>query len=491
MRNKDQSIAQPRAFILAGLLVLAGCGQGQDSSTAVAGSAASDQTSMVATTELTDAQVDNIVRSSYQYVAMYNVNNKFAMDPANPMSTGGWNRVRANTALADHTLKAIARPNNDTLYAGAMLDLHEEPVILEAPAFDSIYVSLMVTGYDHYVNIPMSTRLGDFSEPSRILFYTERTPGYAGEAVDGVDKIAEMSGDFVSAVYRVMPHANEPERLQRNLDAMENLKVVTLSEFRSGTAAENGNPPEFPAYGQTDFDVFENNLLEVMQFVFNHTTFDANDEIDQKALDAYAPLGVVPGRVFDASKVAKIDGARFREAAERVAARKLALLSDPEVAASFINDLFQPKGEMASLPMLAQSIIGPIGQPRAEVLYPPITSADGTPLNAMNDYVIRMAPDEMPPATAFWSATLYDTENGFFLPNDRMKYSVGENGGMQLDADGGIAIYLTAEQPEGVPEENWLPMSRGDYGVDVTMRLYAPDLERFETWTAPKAERIE
>ena len=75
------------------------------------------------------------------------------------------------------------RPNNDTLYIGAMLDLTREPMILEAPAFDSKYVSLMVTGYDHYVNIPMSTRNGDFDKPARILFYTERTKGYDGAAV--------------------------------------------------------------------------------------------------------------------------------------------------------------------------------------------------------------------------------------------------------------------------------------------------------------------
>ena len=29
----------------------------------------------------------------------------------------------------------------------------------------------------------------------------------------------------------------------------------------------------------------------------------------------------------------------------------------------------------------------------------------------------------MPPAKAFWSATLYDLKNGFFIPNDRKKYS--------------------------------------------------------------------
>jgi len=440
--------------------------------------------------ELNDEQVENIVRRSYQYVALYNVNNKFAMDPGNPLSPGGWNRVRANTTLADHTLKAIARPNNDTLYVVALLDLHEEPVILESPAFDSKYVSLMATGYDHYVNIPMSTRLGDFSEPSRILFYTERTPGYAGEAVDGVDKIAEMSGDFVSAVHRVMPHANQPERLQRNLDAMRAVKVMTLSEYRSGIVSQAANPPRFPAYGQTDFDIFENNLLEVMQFVFNHTTFDANDEIDQKLLAAYEPLGVAPGRAYNPSRIAKIDGARFRAVAERLPPQVMAQSIDPEFIEENFTSLFQPKGQMNLQRLLFQSISGPVGQPAAEAVYPPITTTDGTPMNAMHDYVIRMSPDEMPPANAFWSATLYDTENGFFIPNDSKKYSVGENAGMQLNVQGGIEIHVAAEKPDGVPPENWLPVNRGDYGIDLLMRLYAPDLERFKTWSPPKTEKI-
>jgi len=491
MRNKDTSLALPGILILASLLVLAGCGQVENSSTTAADPAASGQASMAAITELSDAQVDNIVRRSYQFVAMYNVNNKMAMDSTNPLGTGGWNRVKANTALADHTVKAIARPNNDTLYTGAMLDLRNEPLILQAPAFDSTYVSLMVTGYDHYVNIPMSTRQGDFSEPSEILFYTTRTPGYAGEAVAGIEKIAEMSGDFVSAVYRIMPHANEPERLQLNLDAMLNIKVMTLSEYRTGVAANDVDTPEFPQFGQTDFDIFENNLLEVMQFVFNHTTFDADDEIDQALLAAYEPLGIVPGQEYDPAHVARIDGARFRAVAERIAPQQLAQATDPEFMAENVLRLFRPKGSMTLERLLFQSILGPIGQPAEEAVYPAIATADGTPMNAMHDYVMRMAGEQMPPATAFWSATLYDNANGFFMPNDGKKYSVGENAGMKLDADGGIAIYIAAEQPEGVPDENWLPLVRGDYAIDVIMRIYAPDLERFATWSAPRAEIVE
>jgi hypothetical protein len=485
MNINQESILLRTLLVLMTSLLFAACGQQQDSP------APDAQKAEPATIELSDAEIENIIRHSYQFVAMYNVNNKGVFDTNNPMSVGGWNQIKANTTLADHTMQAIARPNNDTLYVTAGLDLRAEPVILEAPAFDSKYVSLMATGYDHYVNIPMSTRQGHFGEPSRILFYSERTQGYDGEPVDGVDMVSRMSGDFISAVYRVMPHANEPERLQRNLEAMKSIRVLTLSEFMTGSDEITEIPTDFPAFGSSDFDIYENNLLEVMQFVFNHTTFDPDDEVDQQILAIFAPLGVAPGREFDASRVAQIDGSRFRAIAERIAPQILAMATDPEFLAKNVTSLFQPKGQMTQEILTFQSILGPIGQPATEAVYPSIGTADGQPMNAKYDYVIRMAPDAMPPATAFWSATLYDNANGFFMPNDRKKYSVGENGGMAINDEGGIAIYIAAEQPEGVPDENWLPLVRGDYAIDIIMRIYAPDLEKFAAWTPPTAERIE
>jgi hypothetical protein len=38
--------------------------------------------------------------------------------------------------------------------------------------------------------------------------------------------------------------------------------------------------------------------------------------------------------------------------------------------------------------------------------------------------------------------------------------------------------------------ENWLPVNRGDYDIDIIMRHYAPDLDRFASWTAPVAKRL-
>ncbi|CAB1079349.1 hypothetical protein JY97_03080 [Alkalispirochaeta odontotermitis] len=434
-------------------------------------------------TELSDEQLANIVRRSYQYVALYNVNNKSAE------LTGGWNQMLIDSELKDHTLRVIARPNNDTLYITAMLDLRKDPVILEFPKFESKYVSLMVTGYDHYVNVPMTTRLGEFRKPEKVLFYTARTEGYTGEPVTGVDRVFEMTGDFVSAVLRVMPHATEPEKFKRIAGQMQSVKLLTLSEFRGGQAKPIDDM-EFPPVGATDFDVFENNLLEVMQFVFNHTTFDLANEIDRQVLEAYKPLGIQPGRQYDPSAVKTIDGKRFRRVAEQVAAKNLAIMERPEELAKIKPYWMEPKGKTNLDALAAASVIGPIGLPAVEAEYPPVITTDGKRLNAMNDYVIRMAKNQLPPAKAFWSITLYDLKDGFFIPNDSKKYSVGENAGMKLNTEGGIEIYVAAKKPDDVPDENWLPINRKDEDLSINLRIYVPDEEKMKTWTAPKAEII-
>ncbi len=431
---------------------------------------------------LTDEQVENIVKRSYQYVAMYNVNNKFAL------KQGGWNTVAADTKLKDHTMREIARPNNDSFYTSCLLDLRSEPIVLFLPAFDSKYVSLMVTAYDHYVDVPKATRNGDFQKPEKILFYSDRTEDYNGEPVEGVDMVYKATGDFISAVLRIMPHANEPVRFKKIVEEIGTTKIQTHSEYQ-GKETKTVKDINFPDVGQTDLDVFQNNLLEVMQFVFNHISFDPNDEEDRAILEAYKPLGIVPGNEFDPEKV-KIDGKKFREVAAKIQQEYLGKLSDPSLIKVMAPKMFKTKGLTDLETILTVSIIGPIGLPMEEAMYPNVTSADGKPLNAMNDYVVKMTKDELPPDQAFWSLTLYDKANGFFIPNDRKKYSVGENAGYKLNADGGIEIYIAAKKPAGIVEENWLPINRKDEDIDLILRVYVPDLVKMETWKAPVAVKL-
>ncbi len=442
------------------------------------------------TIELSDEQVENIVRRSYQYVAMYNVIQKFALEPnSGGMFTDGFNKSAALTTLADHNMTSIARPNNDTLYQGAVLDLRFDPVIIEFPVIDSKYVALQISGYDHYTGVPLATNQRDFKKPTKILFYTDRSEGYHGQKISGIDRVVKADGDFIVAFLRAMPHQADPARMKRIIEALKSVKVLTLSEFQSKPAKDISGL-KFPAYGKSDADVFANNLLEVMQFVFNHITFDPNNAMDRAVLAAYKPLGIEPGKTFDSTKVAKIEGSMFRKIANEVARQALVDMTNPEVAAKAVPMLFMPKGQIDLDIQVVQSAVGPIGLPGHQALYFPVATKDGNPFNAQNDYVLKMSKEELPPAKAFWSLTLYDNANGFFIPNEQMKYSVGENAGFKLNDEGGIEIFISAEKPEGVPDENWLPINRQDVDLSLQYRIYVPDVEKMKTWKMAHPEII-
>ena len=400
------------------------------------------------TVKMTDADAKNLVRRSLQYVALYDTLLNFTFNKKNPFASGGWNKTHYPEGLMDASVRAIPRPNNDTLYVLSMLDLRKDAVVIHYPAFSSKFVSLETSAMDHYVEIPLATSKGDFKKPTTILYYSARTEDYKGEVVQGVDRIMEMSGDFAVAFLRVMPEAADPVKFKSNMAAIHKVKLQTLSEFK-GKSRKPEVKTVFPPYGKAG-DTYAHHFLSVMQFVFK----------------------------------------RLAAVAAKVAKEQLAIWNDPKKAAPLLTKMFQPKGHMTIDAMVLQSAVGPLGQPADQAMYPGIATADGKPMNAQHDYVIRMTKAELPPAIAFWSLTLYDAKHGFFIPNKEKKYSVGQNAGMKLNASGGIEVYIAAEQPKGVPAENWLPITREDLGIDVIMRVYQPDLEKMKTWKAPKAEII-
>jgi hypothetical protein len=430
---------------------------------------------------LTKEEAKNLVRYSYAHVALYNTLCNFALNPKNPFYTGGWNKTYVPKALTDHTVTTIAGPNNDTFYVITALDLRKEPVVISYPAFDSKFVSLETSAFDHYCGLPLSTTKGDFKKPVSILYYTKHTENYDGKPVTGTTAF-EMSGDYGTGFLRVMPHSNEPKRMAFNMRKMNEIKVQTLSEFL-GKPAILVAAEAFPGFGR-DEGTFENNFLEVMQFSLNHTVFNSNDPMDNGLLAALKPLGVEPGKTYDAGTVKQVDGKLLAEVAAEVAKEGKARSNE------FAYDKFKPKGEMSLDAMVSQSVTGPVGQPASQAIYLQVDSEDGQPINALNDYVIKMTKEQLPPSRAFWSLTLYDGVKFLFIPNDRKKYSVGENAGMKLNDKGGIEIYISAEMPKAVPEENWLPINRGDLSLNPRLRVYDPIIESMKSWQTPKAVKI-
>jgi hypothetical protein len=183
-------------------------------------------------TQLSDADAENAVRRSLQYVALYDTLLNFTFNKNNPFASGGWNKTHYPAGLMDASVRAIPRPNNDTLYVLSLMDLRKDPVIIHYPAFESKFVSLETSAMDHYVEIPLAVSKGDFKKPTSILYYSARTEGYKGEPVKGVDKIMEMSGDFAIAFLRVMPEAADKAKFKANMAAIKKVKLQTLSELQ-------------------------------------------------------------------------------------------------------------------------------------------------------------------------------------------------------------------------------------------------------------------
>jgi hypothetical protein len=66
------------------------------------------------------------------------------------MFMDGFNKPKAMTALLDHTAKSIARPNNDTLYQGAVLDLRYR-LVTSIDAGQSSATTMVVISFDEII----------------------------------------------------------------------------------------------------------------------------------------------------------------------------------------------------------------------------------------------------------------------------------------------------------------------------------------------------
>jgi hypothetical protein len=136
----------------------------------------------------------------------------------------------------------------------------------------------------------------------------------------------------------------------------------------------------------------------------------------------------------------------------------------------------------------AGDILGIYGNTAYEAIYPGYqVDADGEALDASkHNYVLRLMPDAMPPANAFWSVTMYDIPARLLVANPLDRYVINSPmlPSLKRDKDGGITIYLQTDSPGKDKESNWLPTPKGPFFA--VMRLYAPKEEALNgSWKQP------
>ena len=91
--------------------------------------------------------------------------------------------------------------------------------------------------------------------------------------------------------------------------------------------------------------------------------------MDQGILEAYKPLVIVPGGIYDSEKI-EMMVKRFRAVAEKVQKENLNKLSDPALTKEMSPKMFKTKGLTDLNTLITVSVIGPIGLPMEEAMYP-------------------------------------------------------------------------------------------------------------------------
>ncbi len=98
---------------------------------------------------------------------------------------------------------------------------------------------------------------------------------------------------------------------------------------------------------------------------------------------------------------------------------------------------------------------------------------------------------ELPPASGFWSLTMYDASTQLLVKNPLNRYLINSPmlPDLKLDADGGLTLYIQNQSPGKDKEANWLPAPNGPFMM--VLRLYGPKPEVLNgTWKTPSATRI-
>jgi hypothetical protein len=380
-------------------------------------------------------------------------------------------------------MKVVVRPNFDTLYSSAWLDLTKEPVIVSVPDTDGRYYLLPML--DMWTDVFASpgwrttgTQAGDFA----IL-----PPGWRSEGTelpDGVQRI-DAPTPYVWIIGRIKTDGPKDYDAVHKIQA--GLKITPLSgwgkppqavEDKVDPSVDMKTPPKIQVDRMAAGDYFAY-AAEIMKLQPPHIT-------DQPILARMARVGIDRGQSFD---IAKLDPA-IRQALESAPkdAQQLMAWKVPTLARD-VNEWSMNTDTMGVYGnyYLKRAIVAQLGLGAnlpQDAIYPlNLGDEHGQPLDGTSDYTIHFEKSELPPVDAFWSITLYDQE-GYQVANSLSRFAVSSWMPLAYNPDGSLDLYFQNQSPGADKEANWLPAPTGPFNL--TMRLYAPKSDALTgKWSPP------
>jgi hypothetical protein len=114
--------------------------------------------------------------------------------------------------------------------------------------------------------------------------------------------------------------------------------------------------------------------------------------------------------------------------------------------------------------------------------------AEGNQLDGTKRYELRLETE--PPVDAFWSVSMYDIPDFYFVANQINRYSIGDRTpGLKQGEAGSVTIFMQKDSPGSDKESNWLPTPEGAFRP--VMRMYQPKNEILDgAFKVPAIQRV-
>jgi hypothetical protein len=382
--------------------------------------------------------------------------------------------------------RQIVRPNVDTLYSSAWLDLSRGPVILHLPEIKGRYYLMQIM--DAWTNVFAS--LGTRTTGEQEGNFAIVGPKWRGHLPAGVKKLQSPTNSVWilgrtltrgPADYAAV-HAIQAQYTLTPLNAWG--KQYSPPAGKTDPAVDMQTPPVRQVAQMTAATFFQS-LAQDMKT-------DPPAAADAPAVKKFAALGLVPGKDFNPAKIKPVTAqaleAGVKQGQKRIEDKGLkigVMKNDWQIPQPPMGAYGADYEQRAAIALFALAANLP-----EDAVYPTaLLDQEGKQLTGKQRYVLHFDKEQLPPVQAFWSLTMYDKDS-FLAANPLGRYGLGDRDPLKYNVDGSLDLYLQNQSPGPEKEANWLPAPADDFNV--TLRLYWPKQTVLDgAWAPPPIKRVE
>ena len=372
--------------------------------------------------------------------------------------------------------RAVVRPNFDTLYSMAWVDVSKGPVTLTIkPGMDRYYLLPLMDMWTDVYAVPGTRTMGQAG--AKFLFVSRDWKGKAPADTEVIRAPTTLSW----LLARIQ--TNGPKDYAHIHELQQAITLTPSVPNRGGPeidAALDRKTPPARIMGGMGADQF---FAEAARL----TGLYAAHDVDQPVLARLGRIGFRPGQPFDLTRQPPaVQSALKRAVADGIATLRGSGQSSGQRRGTWTYQSGNLGAYGGDYRTRAAVALGGLGANRIEDAIYPATAmdADGKPLTGATRYVMHFDKGATPPAGAFWSLTAYDVE-GFPIQTPERRYAVGDRDPLVYNTDGSLDLYIGATAPADPSRKaNWLPTLADPFTL--TMRIYLPRAEVLDgRWSAP------